>query len=213
MNEQKLLEIYSKIKDDIQNKCEAFIKVWESGELAVFKEMVFCLMTPQSKAEVCWQTAEEIFSDNSVFVAPVEQLSEKLKKVRFRNNKASYIVELRKRFVVNGKPEIRKFLLSKGRNNVEIRDWLAKNIKGYGLKEASHFLRNVGMGKELAILDRHILRNLVEVGVLEQMPKSLNAVKYHEIERAMKKFSDTIGIPMSHLDFVIWYNQTGRIFK
>jgi len=38
-------------------------------------------------------------------------------------------------------------------------EWLVKNLTGLGYKEAGHFLRNIGSGK-IAILDRHILRNL-----------------------------------------------------
>ncbi len=44
-------------------------------------------------------------------------------------------------------------------NALERRDWLAqeKQIKGLGYKEASHFLRNIGL-KGHAILDKHVLR-------------------------------------------------------
>ena len=214
MNEKRLVEIYYKIKLDIEQKCQQFKNVRESGELPVFKEMVFCLLTPQSKAEICWQTTEEIFLDDSVFKLSANELSERLSKIRFKNNKASYIVALRNRFVKDNYPIIREFLLSDvQKNKIELRNWLAKNIKGYGFKEASHFLRNVGMGRKLAILDRHILRNLLEVGVINEIPKSLSKSKYIEIEDKMRIFSSNIGIPLSHLDFVIWYNQTGRIFK
>jgi thermostable 8-oxoguanine DNA glycosylase len=29
----------------------------------------------------------------------------------------------------------------------------------------------------------------------------------------MKEFSETVRIPMSHLDFVLWYKETGEILK
>lgn len=38
-------------------------------------------------------------------------------------------------------------------------------------KEASHFLRNVGFGEDVAILDRHILRNLERLAVIDEIPK------------------------------------------
>jgi N-glycosylase/DNA lyase len=48
------------------------------------------------------------------------------------------------------------------------RDWLAqeKQVKGLGYKEASHFLRNIGV-KGHAILDKHVMRCLADVGVID----------------------------------------------
>jgi len=94
-----------------------------------------------------------------------------------------------------------------------MRDWLVKHVKGLGLKEASHFLRNIGMGEELAILDRHILKNLVCLGVIAGVPASLTPSRYKEIESRMKTFSSSIGIPMGELDLILWYRETGSIFK
>ena len=88
-----------------------------------------------------------------------------------------------------------------------------KNIKGIGFKEASHFLRNVGFYKDISILDRHILRNLVYLGVIDEIPKSLTGKKYLEIEEKMKKESDKLGIDMEYLDLVLWYKEAGEIFK
>ena len=210
--EQQIIQVYNAIKPQIVEKFKIFNQTWQSGEEAVFKEMVFCLLTPQSKAEVCWQTTEEIFSDGSVYDASAEYLANKLIRVRFRNNKARYIVELRNRFVTNGKPDVRGFIERLG-NNLEARDWLAKNIKGYGMKEASHFLRNIGKGDNIAILDRHILRNLVDLGIIDKIPVSISKKTYREIENKFYLYSQEINIPLSHFDFVIWYNQTSRIFK
>ncbi len=94
----------------------------------------------------------------------------------------------------------------------ELREWLVKNIKGYGYKEASHFLRNIGF-EELAILDRHVLKNLKNYGVIEEVPKSLTPKKYKEIEEKMRRFSKSVDIPISHLDLLFWSNETGEIFK
>jgi N-glycosylase/DNA lyase len=93
------------------------------------------------------------------------------------------------------------------------RDWLVENIKGIGYKEASHFLRNIGFGENLAILDVHILRNLKKVGVIKELPKSITKKRYLNIENKFKKFSDRIKIPMAHLDLLFWSLETGKIFK
>ena len=53
--------------------------------------------------------------------------------------------------------------------NNALRNFIAENVKGYGLKEASHFLRNIGKSdNQIAILDRHILRNLKALDIIEE---------------------------------------------
>ena len=88
-----------------------------------------------------------------------------------------------------------------------------KNIKGIGYKEASHFLRNIGFGAELAILDIHILRSLVKLGVIDEMPKTLTPKRYLAIEEKVKLFADKVKIPMARLDLVLWSAGTNKIFK
>jgi N-glycosylase/DNA lyase len=99
------------------------------------------------------------------------------------------------------------------KNAVEMRDWFQQNIKGYGLKEASHFLRNVGFGEDIAILDRHILRNLKKLGVISEIPAHISLKLYHEIEEKMKAFAKKVKIPMAALDLILWAKETGEVFK
>jgi len=200
-----LHSLYYFIKEDIAKKLEEFKSIGKD-EGKVFKELIFCILTPQSKAEICWNAVERMFKKNIVPEGSVDEIARELKGVRFRFNKARYIVEARKFF---NKNFLRKL---NDMDAVKAREWLVKNIKGYGYKEASHFLRNIGKGFELAILDRHILKNLVEFSVIDNIP-ALTKKKYYEIEKKMREFSERIGIPMAYLDFVLWHRQTGRIFK
>ena len=94
----------------------------------------------------------------------------------------------------------------------ELRGWLVDNIKGHGLKESSHFLRNVGR-ENLAILDRHILRCLNKLKVIDEIPKSLTKKKYLEIENRFREYGSKIGIKMDELDLLFWSMATGRVFK
>ena len=94
-----------------------------------------------------------------------------------------------------------------------LREWLIENVKGMDYKEASHFLRNVGFGDDIAILDRHILKNLVRYSIIDEVPKSLTGKKYLEIEEKMRKFAQKAGIPFAHLDLLWWSEETGEIFK
>ncbi len=81
------------------------------------------------------------------------------------------------------------------------------------MKEASHFLRNMGFGEELAILDRHIVRNLLRYGAINQMPKNLGKKNYLLIEEKTLQFSKRIKIPLAELDLLFWSKETGKIFK
>jgi N-glycosylase/DNA lyase len=210
---ERIKEIYLSVKGEIESKFKMFKKLWsEGGEEEIFAELVFCLLTPQSKAKVCWKAVSTLIDKNLLLKGDRRKLVKELAGVRFKYRKAQYIVEARKKLKVRGKlslkSKIRKF------NDVfKLREWLVQNIKGMGYKEASHFLRNIGKGDNLAILDRHILKNLKRFGLIDKLPPNLSRRVYLEIEDKMREFSKNVGIPMSHLDLVLWYRETGEIFK
>ncbi len=206
-------EIYSDIEDDIKERISEFKELWEEADdERLFDELVFCLFTPQSKAKVCWQTVRDLREKENMLTAEQEEMAELIRRVRFKNNKASYVIEARVRFVEDDEADIRE-ILSDLKNDKDRREWLVDNVKGLGYKEAGHFLRNIGLGDDLAILDRHILKNLEKLGVIDEIPKSLTPKKYKKIEKKMSGFARDIGIPLGHLDLVLWYKETGEIFK
>jgi len=133
-------------------------------------------------------------------------------RTRFHNHKAAFIVRARERFFPNGTARLSESIDSFP-SSKDVRAWLVREVHGLGLKEASHFLRNTGRGEDLAILDRHILRNLIRHGVLRRLPRTLTAKRYLEIEARMGQFSREVGIPMAALDLVFWSRETGEIFK
>lgn len=130
--------------------------------------------------------------------------------MRFKNKKSEYIKEFLEKIK---KYKSFKELILSFENDEQRRDFLVKNFKGIGFKEASHFLRNIGLGDDLAILDRHILKNLKEIGIIDEIPKSLSNKKYREIEDKMRLFANEIRIDMKSLDFILWYKETREVFK
>jgi len=207
----KIIHIYSKIKPEIISRLREFREIWEKGtDEDIFKELVFCLLTPQSNARLCWEAVKNLAG--LLLKGSEKNIAQKLVGVRFNNNKARYIIEARRLFTKDGKIQM-KTIISEFSSNTEAREWLRQNVKGMGYKEASHFLRNIGFGKNLAILDRHILKNLRLSEIIEKIPASLGKKIYLEIETKMQKFAEEIDIPMEHLDFVLWYKETGVIFK
>ena len=209
----QLVELYCKFKDQIISRVEQFHRIWrEQDEDAMFKELIFCLLTPQSRAKYCWAAVEKLFQNDFVFCANWRQIAEKLNYVRFKNTKARRIEQVVKSFVEKRSCVVFEILHNCNENKTA-RDKLVKQVNGLGYKEASHFLRNIGRGQELAILDRHILKNLAELGVIERIPKSLTRKRYLNIEGKMVQFAQKIGIPMEHLDLLLWAKQTGEVFK
>ena len=213
MNEiENIKRIYSKIKNDIEKRLKDFKERWKSNDEKIFYELVFCLLTPQSKAKVCWNAVERMTKKNLILGGDKKEIIDAIEGVRFKYKKAEYIIEARNLFSIDGKIKIKDFI-KKVMPPSNAREWMVKNVKGMGYKEASHFLRNIGFGENFSILDRHILKNLKFIGIIEEIPSSLNKNRYIAIEKKMKEFSEEIEIPLSHLDLVLWYKETGEIFK
>ncbi len=211
-HEKDVLDIYNAIKPEIVKRIAEFKKIWKkSDNNSIFAELAFCLFTPQSSARQCWKAVNILLEKNLLFEGDWNEISAEINMVRFRNNKAKYLVEARDRFVC-GDAGIRDCLDLYG-EDFDKREWLVKNVKGMSYKEASHFMRNNGMGEKLAILDRHILKNMKLLGVIDEIPRSINRKTYLELETKLAAFSKHIGIPMDHLDFVLWYKEAGEVFK
>lgn len=201
---ENLLKTYESRKSQIAERLEEFRQVWDQPNERIFAELCFCLCTPQSKATRCWAAVSRLFDNRALFTGSEKEIEKNLAGIRFPKNKSTYITGARP---IKIKDRL------KGKEPGEMREWLVQNIRGFGYKEASHFLRNVGFGESMAILDRHILKNLARFSVIEKIPKSLTRKKYLEIEDEMKKFSEKLGVPMAHLDLLLWSLETGEIFK
>ncbi|WP_291256199.1 N-glycosylase/DNA lyase [Fusobacterium sp.] len=205
---------YLEIKEDIEKRLKEFKSVWDNGNNRdIHVEMSFCILTPQSKAVNAWQAITTLRDNGLLFNGSAEEIVEYLNIVRFKNNKSKYLVELREKMTnSNGEIITKDFFLSFEEIS-KAREWIVKNVKGMAYKEASHFLRNVGFGKEIAILDRHILKNLVRLEVIDEVPKSITPKLYLEIERKMKDYCKFVNISMDSLDLLLWYLEAGEIFK
>lgn len=192
---------YIKKKDEISSRLENFRFIKKED---VYYELLFCLLTPQSNAKKCWQAVEQIkkahlTKDNLINILKT--------KTRFHNNKSRYILETKNSWG-SLKDKLNSNLPTK-----ELRNWISENIKGLGLKEASHFLRNIGKSNnQIAILDRHILRNLKKYSLIKE-EKIKSKKDYLEIEEKFLNFSRKVGIPADHLDLFFWSRENGEIFK
>jgi len=206
---KEIKELYKERKDKILKRLLEFKKNFNKDENFIFGELCFCILTPQSKAEQADLSIKKLKENNLLFNGSINDIKPFLKGVRFYNKKAEYIIKARDFFKKNGiiriKDKINKEDIKK------TREYLIKNIKGIGYKEASHFLRNIGFF-DFAILDRHILDILKKLNVIK-INGSLSKKKYLEIEEKFREFSNKIKIPMAHLDLLFWSIKTNKIFK
>jgi N-glycosylase/DNA lyase len=132
---------------------------------------------------------------------------------RYPNARSRYIVASRDFLERDCGLRIRERLLSFD-CPYERRDWLVKEkgIKGLGYKEASHFLRNIGF-RGYAILDKHVLNCLAELGLIGSSDPPKNRARYLEVEDILKGFSAELVIDPDEMDLVLWSMKTGEILK
>ncbi|MFA5361419.1 MAG: N-glycosylase/DNA lyase [archaeon] len=211
MSKPKICTPKPLIKLNITKALEGYARVWESEE-RIFEEMCFCILTPQSSARQADKVIKQLKEHNLLERGTAKEKKSYCKNVRFFRTKAKRLEEVQQKFPKN---KLKKILIENGlpNNPVKTREFLLREVNGYGLKEASHFLRNIGFGSEIAILDRHILKNLVKCGVINEVPKTLSKKNYLEIEEKMRVFCKLNKIPFDELDLIFWSNETGEVFK
>ena len=209
-----ILSIYGTIKKDIDRRLGEFARLWKNGgDMEIFKELCFCTCTPQNDAHKAWGAVLRLEENGLIEGGGHSEIAEVLRErgVRFHKNKARYIVTNRDVFYPDTKNKIHELIRNK--HLIEARDDLQKKVFGWGLKEASHFLRNTGMGDGICILDRHIMRQLVLYGVIKEIPASISGAAYHEIEQKMLVFAEKETVPADALDLIFWYKEKNELFK
>ena len=200
---KKLVEIVeihknSEIKNLVDKRMEEFSRIRHKGYNGVFRELVFCILAAGTSAELGIKTVKHL--GDTIFFGSKKDIQKKLKEVyRFHTIRAGYLDLARKNFK------------NVSLDSEDVREQLVKNIKGIGMKEASHFLRNIGF-KNYAIVDFHIVDILVKNNLIEK-PKTITPKKYIEIENLLKKLSEKTNTNLGELDLYLWYEETGKILK
>lgn len=197
---------YKERRAAIRRRLQDFANIPDSQ---YFYELAFCILTPQSSAMNAEATIAELQRDKFLEQGfdPMLYLRDPRHYIRFHNTKAKRLLAIRDRF-----GELLPHLIDKKLSPEARRDIVLEQVSGLGMKEASHFLRNIGV-RGLAILDRHILRHLLRLEVIDAIPTSLTTKRYLDIESRWKKFADRIGISLDELDLLFWSMETGEIRK
>jgi len=160
-------------------------------------ELAFCISTANSSAISGLKFQKRLENPSVNILSALREAG-----VRFYNRKMVYIREAFSNFD--------KIIRALEFENKAARRELLK-VKGLGMKEASHFLRNVGR-RDVAIIDRHILRWLVEKEYIEKIP-TLTERKYVEIEKTLSEIAEEFDCSLAELDLRIWAEMAGKVLK
>lgn len=193
----------SSINKTVENRLKEFSSFKNKSDEKWFSELCFCILAANSKQKTSQLIQEKL--NEKLLTMPQKELAQFIRnnKHRFHNNKSKYIVEARPHHPINEKLSGDEF---------QNREWLVQNIKGLGMKEASHFLRNTGT-QNLAILDRHILRVMHEHKLIDSIPKSITINTYLNIEDKFIKLAKKLNMSPAKLDLFMWYMKTGEVLK
>ena len=202
-------------KKEIRARLDQFREVWRKGDDTQFwEELVFCIFTAGASARMGFRAVEAVRP--LLMNGEREEMTLALRNAgahRFPVERPGYIVVTRTYLREHCEMALRKELKSFV-DPIERRDWLAqeKQIKGLGYKEASHFLRNIGLTGH-AILDKHVMSCLMDLKVVETPKPPVTRARYLEIEERLKVFAQDIRIDFDELDLVLWSMKTGEVLK
>lgn len=205
---QKISQIPTDISTQIDSRLQEFNSFKDKSEEEWFSELCFCLLTANAKASTALNLQSSL-GPSGFLTLSKSKLVEAIKshKHRFHNNKSKYIIKARTHATI--KRTIQSLVSSK--DDRAAREWLVENIQGLGYKESSHFLRNTGH-TNVAIIDRHILRLLEEMSLI-QTPQTISKSKYLDIEEVCWQLAQELNVNLAKLDLQLWYLQTGKVLK
>lgn len=206
-------------KQEIKERVQSFRELQNADEERIFQELVFVILTSQTGAKKAWEAAKQLRNEGLLLEGDSEEIEEVLteNEIQYEKDKAKYIVENRRSLSQPTLKDPEKGLKLKSqiedKEPEKVREWLVKSVKGLSWKGASHFLRNIGQGKDFAIISGHIVRKMHQLGLIDEPEMPENEQDYLKYEDILRRFSEEIDIPLEELDLVLWSMETGEVFK
>ncbi|MGL5255253.1 MAG: hypothetical protein ACRC9L_09720 [Brevinema sp.] len=169
----------------------------------IFAKACYCLLTPATKAQYANIKCEKLLENDFIFNSSLSEIADLLRQapeyIRFHNQKAERLVRWREK----SQDIIDQILKNDFLDEKKLRSFLVENIYGMNLKETSHFLRNIGRGNSLAILDRHIIFFMKEEKMIPQS-QDLTAARYEEWENIFSLWASSQGMETAQADYAVW---------
>ena len=210
---EKIKAAYLERREEVLERLAEFQDIRKNAaDERLWEEMVFCFFTGGCSARMGIRSVEAV---RPLLLAGnhAELAAALVGRHRYPNARAGYIVASREFLQEHCGLRLREKLESFA-DSAARRDWLVKEkrIKGLGYKEASHYLRNIGY-KGYAILDKHILRSLAELKIIDDPEPPNTRKKYLAVEDKLKILAVATKIDFDELDLVLWSMKTGEILK
>lgn len=215
MTIDRLRANYAQRRKEIRARLREFRRVWQTGsDERLWEEMVYCIFTAGASAKMGLRSVEALRP--LLQTGARDEMTRALVAAgahRFPNARPAYVIVTREYLRESFSMRLRERLAGFD-DPFERRDWLAKDprVKGLGYKEASHFLRNIGF-KGYGILDKHIVRCLFELGVIDSPKPPTTRNRYLQTESQMRGFASRAGIDFDELDLLLWSMKTGEVLK
>lgn len=226
-DQERILQWYEKHRGSIISTLDGFRRLRTASEERWFSEMVYCILTADGNARTALRVQRALDSSRVMYEGGLEDIARLIHPVRYNTTKARYIHADRTALARDGVIRLRSMLVEEWGLDDEsagrVRDRIARDRRrflGLGMKEAGHFLRNVGYGGSLAILDIHVLTMMGECGTLPpgylrdgRIRRPASAPAYRKVEERFLEWAGELGIPPSHLDLTLWGMRSGTILK
>ncbi len=195
------------VREVVRSRIREFEEIGRGDWRVWARELAFCILAANFKAVDAFRMADSLWRSGALFDASESELSRLLGEMghRFPRSRAGYIVASRPLLRT-----LREVVPRMGSRDA--REWLRRNVRGLGMKESSHFLRNTGR-KDVAIIDRHILRVMVDYRLIEEPPRSLTRARYLELEESLRGVAGEASLTLAELDLYMWYMKTGFVFR
>jgi N-glycosylase/DNA lyase len=209
----ELKRVHRDKQAEIKAKLGEFSRLRETAsDERFFEELVFCIFTAGASAKMGLRSVERVRP--VVMTGSKRRIQNALRRShRFPNTRGEFVYQTREYLTRYCGLKLRDLLASFS-DREQLRDFFAANpaVRGLGYKEASHFLRNVGV-QGYAILDKHVLGRLAEMGAIDSPKPPSNKRRYLELEAKMISFAEKVDIDFDELDLLLWYTKTGEILK
>lgn len=215
---QSILDLYYLIEKEFSQR-----KKWTNlSDQELWHELCFCILSSnvsfeQAKSAMLYLAKNNflnpqwIENNNSSLELISKELSKSiclpikkdgtLRKYRFPNVRARNLV-MASNFFYSKNNGLKNSIVDFA-SEFTLRDFLVENVSGLGLKEASHFLRNIGMANSLAIIDVHIISFLKELRLISSF-SVITEKKYYKFEEKMQQLANFYGLNLAVLDNAIW---------
>ena len=198
---------FMRVRPMVRKRLKEFEKFLGHDDEKLFEEMTYCVFAANSSASMA-DSALKILKP-ILWTASLEDYQKAVhKKVRFYNVRSKYLYHNREKIMELGGLKIHL----NEKTPHERRDFIRKHFKGFGLKESSHFLRNIGF-RGYCIVDKHVLNVMKDLDVLKTNVPPKNENEYFKIEDKIKKFAKENNYDVDELDLGMWSFKTGKVMR